>query len=186
MSRQQVTHWAPYEAGAAILSRRIVKMGTSDLTVIHSDGPADAPVGVAQREGVASGETIGIATEGIAEVEYGSLVARGRLLTADSVGRATMMSPEATFMAIVAGAAANTNIAVSGIKASDYLINVLATDRTDVGNITVTDGNIQCSNSTASKNLIVGWRRLHHYIGLAQVDGGPGDIGAVIVSPGAL
>ena len=139
----------------------------------------------AQREGVASGERIDIATEGIAEVEFGGLVGRGRLLAADSIGRAVMLDPEGTFMTIVAGAAAATNIAVSGIKSTDALINVIATDRTDVGDITVTDGNIQCSNSTASKNLIVAWRRHQHYIGLALEDGGPGDIGSVILAPGA-
>jgi hypothetical protein len=66
--------------------------------------------------------------------------------------------------AIVAGAAANTNIAIAGIKTTDELFMVLElatstalpTDRLATSSIT-SDGNIQSTDATDSDVLIVQW-----------------------------
>lgn len=80
--------------------------------------------------------------------------------------------PLAVGNAVVAGAGANTNIAVAGIKTSDVLVAVVelagpgeaagqaaATDRTATSSIT-SDGNIQCTaatNTSADRRLLVQW-----------------------------
>ncbi len=64
----------------------------------------------------------------------------------------------------VAGANADTNIAVAGIKTTDQLVFVwelatasaLPTDRTLTSSIT-SDGNIQCTDATDSDVLLVLW-----------------------------
>ncbi len=61
--------------------------------------------------------------------------------------------------AAVAGAAANTNIAVAGIKKSDELFAVLDatfTDRTATTTI-FSDGNIRCTADTSATRLFVIW-----------------------------
>jgi len=69
--------------------------------------------------------------------------------------------------AIVAGAAADTDIAIAGIKTTDQIIGVghfetaasiaTLTDQTAASSIT-SDGNIQCTNDTASDTLMVLWQ----------------------------
>jgi hypothetical protein len=69
--------------------------------------------------------------------------------------------------ALVTGAGANTNIAVTGIKKGDHLIIVLESavtsailnDRTAQASIT-SDGNIQISVTTASDKILVFWQPL--------------------------
>lgn len=64
----------------------------------------------------------------------------------------------------VAGANADTNIAVAGIKTTDQLLFVwesatstaIFTDQTANCSIT-SDGNIQCTNATSSDVLLVLW-----------------------------
>lgn len=66
--------------------------------------------------------------------------------------------------ALVAGANADTNIAIAGIKTTDQLICVwesatstaLFTDRTATSSIS-SDGNIQCTDATSSDVLLVLW-----------------------------
>lgn len=81
-----------------------------------------------------------------------------RRLARNAAGR----SPELCF-SVVAGAGANTNIAISGIKAGrDQLVSVLEipastttlVDRTAATSIT-SDGNIQCTSSTSGNGVLV-------------------------------
>lgn len=64
---------------------------------------------------------------------------------------------------VVSGANANTNIAISGIKRNSLLVTVIeipassaVTDRTATTSVT-SDGNIQCTASTAGNQLLVVW-----------------------------
>lgn len=74
--------------------------------------------------------------------------------------------PELCFT-VVAGAGANTNIAVSGAKVGrDQLVSVLEiptsasiVDRTAATSIT-SDGNIQCTSSTSGNQVLVVWYKL--------------------------
>jgi len=67
-------------------------------------------------------------------------------------------------VAVVTGATAATNIAVTGIATEDTLISViehnatsaLPTDRTATTSIT-SAGNIQCSATTSADSLVVLW-----------------------------
>lgn len=69
--------------------------------------------------------------------------------------------------ALVTGAAADTNITVTGIKKGDHLIIVLEsaatsallTDRTATTTITAAD-TIQCSVDTSTDKLVVFWQPL--------------------------
>ncbi len=85
---QQVTHWAPFKANAAIAARRIVEVLTSDGNVSQAAANDDAIIGVSGSRAVAANETVEVAVAGIVEVEYGGTIARGALLTADSDGKA--------------------------------------------------------------------------------------------------
>lgn len=94
----------PFLAGAAITAHRLVKFGADDRTMLPAAAAGDFAVGVCDEIGCASGERFdGVFTE-IATVEYGGTIARGALLTSDSVGRA-----------ITATAAAGTNIRTCGV-----------------------------------------------------------------------
>jgi len=74
------------------------------------------------------------------------------------------LNTKAFQVATVAGAGADTNIAVSGITVNDKLLAVIEiatstgipTDRTGTTSIT-SAGNIQCTVSTSSDKLIVLW-----------------------------
>jgi|SaaInlStandDraft_3_1057020.scaffolds.fasta_scaffold00483_3 hypothetical protein len=76
------------------------------------------------------------------------------------------MNTKAFRSATVAGAGADTNMAVTGILTTDKLWSVIEiatttgipTDRTSTTSIT-SDGNIQCSVATTGDKLIVLWIR---------------------------
>jgi hypothetical protein len=82
-----------YLAGAVIAAYRIVKFDSADGTVIQAAAAADKSVGVTTDIAAASGETVDVIKNGLANVEYGGNVTRGDLLTADSVGRAVTAAP---------------------------------------------------------------------------------------------
>lgn len=81
-------------AGGAVAARRIVKFGTSDVSVVQAAAAADSVVGVSELAGN-SGESVSVIMGGIAAVEYGGNVTRGALLTADTNGRAVTSAPAA-------------------------------------------------------------------------------------------
>ena len=81
----QVTHWAPFKAGAAIAARKIVQIaadGDAEQAVAATKGL----VGVSGSRAVASGETVELAVSGIAEVVLGATVEEGAFVTADANG----------------------------------------------------------------------------------------------------
>ncbi len=94
-----------YSAEAAIAAYRIVKFGAADGGVLQAAAATDKLVGVTDRLAAAvAGDRIDVVRSGITEVEYGGTVAAGDLLTADASGRA-----------IVATAAAGSNVRVIGV-----------------------------------------------------------------------
>lgn len=76
-----------YLAGATIAANRIVKFDTTDGTVIQAAAAADLAIGVCGFVAPASGERVDIVQQGIAEVEFGGVVARGAMVTADANGK---------------------------------------------------------------------------------------------------
>jgi hypothetical protein len=98
-----------FNSGAAIARSRIVQFGADDRTVIQSAAANNSHIGVSDDVATpAAGEPVDVVLHGVATVEYGGAVTRGALLTADSVGRA-----------IVATAAAGTNVRIAGIAMVD-------------------------------------------------------------------
>ena len=85
------------------------------------------------------------------------------LNTAKQLNR-TKAFPDGWNLSVVAGAGANTNMAITGIKTTDLLMSVIEiaqttgvpTDRTAACAIT-SNGNIQCTTSTANDVLLVHW-----------------------------
>lgn len=74
--------------------------------------------------------------------------------------------PAITRQSLVAGAGANTNIAIAGIKTTDLLVSVIEVpastplvDRSATTSIT-SDGNIQCTAATTGNQLLVTWLQL--------------------------
>jgi len=182
MSR--VLFWQAFQAAAAIAPRRIARMGGSDRHVLQADAAPQPLIGVAGRAAAAADDRVEIARVGIAEVEYGAAVQRGDLLTADADGKAVPIDGAGVFQVTVAGKAANTNIPVAGIKTTDELAAVVATDASEVTAPTIhADGQIRSTGTTNGKTLIVTWRRRISVIGPAEVSGVAGDIGEVLVAP---
>lgn len=91
-------------AGGAISHRRILKHGSADHEVVQAAASSDLLAGVAVAPGgVASGERVDVAMDGIAEVEFGGTVTRGQPVTADASGKAVAASPAAGANAEIIG-----------------------------------------------------------------------------------
>ncbi len=85
----------PFTASAAIAGNRIVKLGAADGTALQSTAATDAPLGVSDPVGAASGSVCDVHLNGTPTVEYGGPVTRGARLTSDAVGRAVVAAPAA-------------------------------------------------------------------------------------------
>lgn len=83
----QVTHWAPFKAGAAIGARKICQIA-ADGDAVQAVAATKGLVGVSGSRGVANGETVEVAVTGIAEVVLGGTVEEGAFVTADANGDA--------------------------------------------------------------------------------------------------
>ena len=181
----QVTHWTALGADGAVAGRRIVIAGAANKAAAQAANARAPLVGVSDRGDVADGEVVDVALQGIADVTFGAAVTRGDLLTADADGQAVPVSGPGLVLAHADGAAANADIAVSGILTTDEIVGVAATDGTDPGAVAIhSDGNIRCANATNNKELIVAYRRAQHFVGVALVSGVAGDIGQVTLAPG--
>ena len=182
----------PFEAGEALAIHRIVKHGGEDGKVVHATGSGDAPVGVTDRP-ARTGETVDVSVYGEATVEYGGDVTRGALLRSGADGKAVgaQRRPEIK-SALADGAAANTDITVTGIAAGDELIGVVSLDGTSSSDLLSAAAihaadTIQITSSTASGKLLILWRTpAAAVIGRALVSGVEGDIGQVLLAPGEI
>lgn len=115
-----------YTAEAAIAAYRIVKFGAADGGILQAAAATDKLVGITDRLAAAvSGDRIDVVRSGIAEVEYGGAVAAGDLLSADASGRA-----------IVAAAAAGSNVRFIGVA---EVAGVLG----DIGSLMIEPGSFQ-------------------------------------------
>ena len=181
----------PFEAGEALAIHRIVKHGGEDGKVIHATGGGDAPLGVTDRP-ARTGETVDVSVYGEAAVDYGGDVGRGALLGSGADGKAVEVQRPALSSALADGAAANTDIAVTGIAVGDELIGVVSLDGTSssdllsAASIHAAD-TIRITSSTASGKLLVVWRKpAASVIGRALVAGAAGDIGQVLLAPAEI
>ena len=84
---QQVTHWAPFKAGAAIGARKICQIA-ADGDAQQAVAATKGLVGVSGSRAVANEETVEIAIAGIAEVELGGTVEEGAFVTSNANGDA--------------------------------------------------------------------------------------------------
>ena len=83
-------------AGGAIAARRIVKHGATDGTATQAGASTDLLLGVTTAIGASAiGERVDVVLTGTADVEYGAVVTRGQLLTADASGKAIPAAPAA-------------------------------------------------------------------------------------------
>jgi hypothetical protein len=115
-----------YTAEGAIPAYRLVKFGAADGGILVAAAATDKLIGVNDRIAFAVvGDRGDIVRMGIAEVEYGGTVAAGDLLTSDASGRA-----------IVAAAAAGSNVRIIGIA---EVAGVLG----DIGSMLIDPGSFQ-------------------------------------------
>lgn len=77
-------------AGAAIAAHRIVGVGAADGYVVQASAAADKTIGVSDLGAAAAEDRIDVIVDGNPEVQYGGVVARGDLLTADADGKAVV------------------------------------------------------------------------------------------------
>jgi hypothetical protein len=95
-----------HTADAAIAAYRIVKFGAADGNIAQAAAAADLSIGVTDRlAAAAAGDRIDVVRSGIAEVQYGGNVTRGKKLTADANGKAIEAAPAAGANAQVIGTA---------------------------------------------------------------------------------
>jgi hypothetical protein len=83
-----------YTADGAIGAYRIVKFGSADGNVAQASAATDLLIGVTGRvTAEAANERVDVIRSGIAEVEYGGNVTRGKKLTANADGKAIEAAP---------------------------------------------------------------------------------------------
>lgn len=127
-------------AEAAITARRIVALGSADGAVTPGTGPGDPVIGIAAETDAPLGQTVDIHLSGTALVEAGAAIARGQPVTAMADGKATVGGVRQGFEALVTGASANTDIAVSGLALADRLVSVRALPTSGTLHQAVVDG----------------------------------------------
>lgn len=83
-----------YTASGAIGQYLVGKFGSADGTVAQASAATDLSIGVCcQPGGAADGERVDIVRSGMAEVQYGGTVARGKKLTVNSAGKVVEAAP---------------------------------------------------------------------------------------------
>ena len=123
-------------------------------------GAAEQAIGVSRIRSATQGEDLPVDIAGLVLVEAGAAIPVDAYVEPDAMGRAVTFVPPTIRHAVVAGASANTNIAVAGTELGDTLDAVVATDATAVAGPTIhADGQIRSTNSTTGKNLLVVWRK---------------------------
>ena len=181
----------PFEAGEALAIHRIVKHGGEDGKVIHATGGGDAALGVTDRP-ARVGETVDVSVYGEATIDYGGAVGRGALLGSGADGKAVEAQRPAISSALADGAAADTDITVTGIAVGDELVGVVSLNGTSSSNLLSAASihaadTIRITSSTASGKLLILWRTpAVSIIGRALVSGVEGDIGQVLLAPGEI
>ena len=121
---------------------------------------AGAPVlGVGRTRSAASGDIVPVDVAGVVLVEAGAAFAIDAQVMSDADGRAVTRPTDPDRRAVVDGAAANADIAVTGIAAGDELLDVLALDGTAVTAPAIhAAGIIRSTANLAGKKLLVLWR----------------------------
>ncbi len=85
-----------YVASGAIGQYLVGKFASADGTVAQSSAATDLSIGVCcQPGGAADGERVDMVRSGMAEVQYGGTIARGKKLTANSAGKVVEAAPSA-------------------------------------------------------------------------------------------
>jgi len=107
-----------FTAEGAITKHRIVKFGTADGSVIQAAAVGDAMFGVNAELDVVADERVDIHVVGLVDVEYGGVVTRGDLLTANASGQAVAAAPGAGVNSRIIGIALLSGVAgdVVGIQ----------------------------------------------------------------------
>lgn len=82
-------------AEGAVTKHRIVKHGSADGLAAQGAAATDYLMGVNESITVADGERMDVVKSGIADVEYGGNVTRGKPITSDADGKAVEAAPAA-------------------------------------------------------------------------------------------
>ena len=115
-------------------------------------------LGVARVKSTTEGDIVPVDVAGVAVVVAGAAIAADAHLASDAQGRAVTRAEPVSEHAVVDGAAADTDIAVTGIATTDTLDAIVATDGTALGAVSIhSDGNVRCANATTGKKLLVVW-----------------------------
>lgn len=85
----------PFTATAAIIGRRILKLGAADGAAIQAVAATDSLLGVSDPMGAPAGGVCDVHLDGTPDVEFGGPVTRGARLTSDAEGRAIVAAPAA-------------------------------------------------------------------------------------------
>ena len=180
----------PFVAGALVERQRFAAAGANPGAVIHAAGATDAVIGVTDRPSKA-GDVVDVVAAGAPAVEYGGAIAYGDRVVSGADGKAHAAPAKDVFQALVAGAAANTDIAVAGILATDVLVGAVELEGAAYTDLLATtsihaDGAIRVTSATNGNKVLVTWRRPTRTAGIALRAGVAGDIGQVLLAPAGL
>jgi hypothetical protein len=92
-----------FKASGALAARTFVKFGSDDETVVAATAGSDV-IGVTTEIPAADGETVDVIMGNIADVKFGGVVARGKLVMSDASGEA-----------VLAAASAGANVRTAGM-----------------------------------------------------------------------
>lgn len=100
-----------FTAESVVAAYRIIKFGSAEGKVAQAAAAADSMLGVSTLVPAAANERIDVILSGVADVEYGGVVAAGDYLTSNAQGQAVKAAPAAGVnngiigKAVIAGAA---------------------------------------------------------------------------------
>lgn len=83
-----ITEFRSYKAESGVEAYRILKPGSTDLSVVKSTGPTDKIIGTADSLDKVAGEMVDCAVGDVHEVRLGGTVTRGDALTSDANAKA--------------------------------------------------------------------------------------------------
>jgi hypothetical protein len=96
-----------FDAAAAVVKHRAVKLTTAENTVTPITGPTDIAVGIAEFDCTAAdilkGKGVNVQHIGIAQMEAGEAITVGQLVTCDTVGRAVVAASAERLVGLCVG-----------------------------------------------------------------------------------
>jgi len=177
-----------FKAGAAVAARRICRLTETDEEALQASTSRHFPIGISADLGAATGGALDIHLAGIAILEAGAAIPAGARVAAGADGKGVAAPRQSVFQQVVDGAAANADIAVTGLSVGDTLVSAIELasgyrDRTSASSIHA-QGVLRVSAATNGDKLLVSWQTPIGSVGVALESAtADGDLIRVLIQP---